>query len=79
MPDQLSDDDRRLLAFERQWWKFPGAKEDTIRQEFGISPTRYYQRLGALLDNPLAEQTDPMLIRRLRRLRDERKARRCRT
>lgn len=72
----LSDDQRALLAFERQWWKHPGAKEQAIRDTFGISPTRYYQRLNALLDSPVAEQTDPMTVHRLRRLRDERRRRR---
>ena len=66
---QLSDRDAELLAFERQWWKFAGAKEQAIRDKFGMSATRYYQVLNALIDKPEALAQDPLLVKRLRRLR----------
>jgi len=62
----------RILAFERQWWRHAGAKEEAIRAEFGLSAARYYQVLNALLDSPAALESDPMLVKRLRRLRDAR-------
>ncbi len=65
----LSDRDREILAFERQWWKYAGAKEQAVRELFGLSPTRYYQVLNALIDSPAALAHDPMLVKRLRRLR----------
>ncbi len=65
----LDDRQREILAFEKQWWRYAGAKEQAIRDQFNISPTRYYQSLNALLDNPAALSHDPALIRRLRRLR----------
>ncbi len=68
----LSDRDREIIAFERQWWKYAGAKEQAIRELFDMSATRYYQVLNALIDNPLALEADPMLIKRLRRLRASR-------
>jgi hypothetical protein len=61
-----------VLAFERRWWSHPGAKEQAIRNEFGLSAARYYQLLGALLDSPLALAHDPMLVKRLQRMRDAR-------
>ena len=67
--DRLSDRDRAILEFERQWWKYAGAKEQAIRDLFDMSATRYYQVLNALLDNPAALEADPMLIKRLARLR----------
>ena len=67
--DQLSDRDRAILEFERQWWKYAGAKEQAIRDLFDMSATRYYQVLNALLDNPAALEADPMLVKRLRRMR----------
>jgi hypothetical protein len=70
--DQLDRRDREILAFERQWWKYAGAKEQAIRELFDMSPTRYYQVLNALLDKPEAMAADPLLIRRLRRLRSSR-------
>jgi len=61
-----------MLAFERQWWRHAGAKEQAIRDEFDLSATRYYQLLNGLLDNPLALAHDPVLIGRLRRIRTNR-------
>ena len=70
--DDLSDRDREILAFERQWWKYAGAKETAIRDLFGMSATRYYQVLNTLIDRPEALVADPMLVKRLRRLRASR-------
>jgi len=66
---ELAERDQQLLGFERQWWKYAGAKEQSIRDEFDMSATRYYQVLNALIDRPEALAYDPMLIKRLRRLR----------
>jgi hypothetical protein len=68
----LSDRDRDLLAFEAEWRRHGGAKEEAIRAEFGMPPARYYQLLGRLVDTEEALVHDPLLVRRLRRLRDER-------
>jgi hypothetical protein len=65
----LDSRDAEILAFERQWWKFAGAKEQAIRDKFGMSATRYYQVLNALIDKPEALAQDPLLVKRLRRLR----------
>lgn len=66
---QLSARDADILTFERQWWKFAGAKEQAIRDKFQMSATRYYQILNALIDKPEALAHDPLLVKRLRRLR----------
>jgi len=68
----LSERDQSILAFERQWWKYAGAKEQAIRELFDLSPARYYQVLNSLLDEPAALAHDPMLVKRLRRMRSER-------
>ncbi|WP_237287730.1 DUF3263 domain-containing protein [Streptomyces malaysiensis] len=72
----LSERDRDVLAVERRGWPGPGAKERAIRERLGISPTRYYQLLNALLDDPRALEHDPVTVNRLRRIRDERRERR---
>ncbi|MHB1928968.1 MAG: DUF3263 domain-containing protein [Acidimicrobiales bacterium] len=69
----LSERDRAILDFERSWWLEPGSKEDAVRARFGLSPTRYYQLLGALTDSDEAERYDPLVVRRLRRGRDRRR------
>src|SRR6195952_1283333 len=78
-PDEtgrLSERDRGILDFERQWWKFAGAKEAAVREKFDMSSTRYYQVLNALIDRPDALESDPLLVRRLRRLRPTRQRQR---
>ncbi|MBF0689206.1 MAG: DUF3263 domain-containing protein [Cellulomonas sp.] len=70
--DGLSPRDREVLAFERQWWKYAGAKEQAVRELFDMSATRYYQLLNALIDDPAALAHDPMLVKRLRRMRSSR-------
>ena len=68
----LGERDQDILEFERQWWKYAGAKENAIRESFDMSATRYYQVLNALIDRPEALAADPLLVRRLRRMRAER-------
>jgi len=78
-PDEagrLSERDRSILDFERQWWKYAGAKESAVREKFDMSSTRYYQVLNALIDRPEALEHDPLLVRRLRRLRATRQRQR---
>ena len=68
----LTERELEVLAFERQWWKYAGAKETAIKDLFDMSATRYYQVLNALIDKPEALVADPMLVKRLRRLRSTR-------
>jgi len=72
----LSELEQEILAFERSWWKHAGAKETAVRERWDISSTRYYQVLAVLIDKPEALAYDPMLVRRLQRLRDARAAQR---
>ena len=65
----LTESARALLEFERRWWRQGGAKEQAIRDTFGMTPTRYYQSLNSVLDLPAALQYDPALVHRLQRLR----------
>jgi hypothetical protein len=66
---ELSELEARILEFERSWWSFGGAKEDAIREQFDMNATRYYQTLNRLIDTDAALSADPVLVRRLRRLR----------
>jgi hypothetical protein len=75
--EALSDDDRAILDFEGEWQRHAGAKEEAIRAELGLAPARYYQLLGRLIETGAALKYDPMLIKRLRRVRDQREAQRA--
>jgi uncharacterized protein DUF3263 len=68
-PRPLSDRERDILVFERQWWSHAGAKDRAIRERFQLSSTRYYQLVNELIDKQAAMEADPMLVKRLRRLR----------
>jgi hypothetical protein len=78
MPEasRLDDSARQILDFERSWWRSLRPKERAVREHFGFSATRYHQQLSSLLDRPEALAYDPMLIRRLRRLREARRRKR---
>jgi hypothetical protein len=69
---ELTERDQRILEFEREWWRFAGAKQSAIRELFGIEPAYYYQQLNELIDQPAAEAHEPLLVRRLRRQRGTR-------
>lgn len=69
---ELSDLEREILAFERKWWRYSGAKEEAARELFDLTSTRYYQLLNALIDTPAAVAHDPVLVKRLRRMRSTR-------
>lgn len=75
-PPGLSEQDMAVLGVERRGWSGPGAKERAIREQLDMSPTRYYQLLNALLDDPHALAHDPVTVNRLRRRRDARRSRR---
>ncbi|SCK06685.1 DUF3263 domain-containing protein [Streptomyces sp. WMMB 322] len=72
----LSERDLSVLAVERRGWSGPGMKERAIREQLEMSPTRYYQLLNALLDDPRALAHDPVTVNRLRRRREAQRARR---
>lgn len=78
-PQPLTERELAILDFERHWWKFPGAKDQEIRDRFDMTPTRYYQTLNVLMDKPAALHVHPMLIKRLHRIRAARSGGRRRT
>ena len=67
---ELTEREVGVLSVERRQWRFAGAKEQAIRDELGLSATRYYQVLAAMLDDEAVIATDPVLVARLRRQRD---------
>ena len=68
----LSDLEVRILDFERQWWKYAGAKDAAIRELFNLSTRSYYELLNNLIDREDALTASPLLVKRLRRLRQAR-------
>lgn len=75
--DELSDVERRVLAFEARRWNFQGVKDEAVLKEFGLTPVRYQQWVLMIIDKPAALVEQPMLVKRLRRLRDTRRRQRA--
>jgi len=76
-PVPLDQRDRAILDFEREAWQLTVPKERAIRERFGFSAARYHQLLHRVIERPEAVAYDPMLVRRLRRVRDARRRRRA--
>ena len=70
---ELTERERAILQLERSWWTEPGPKEVAITEQLELSASRYYELLNELLDRPEAEAHDPLVVRRLRRMRDRRR------
>jgi hypothetical protein len=74
--DDLTERQLEILEFERQWWRYAGAKAVEIERQLGLTPVAYYRALNALIDLPAATDHDPTLVRRLQRARTLRRRRR---
>jgi hypothetical protein len=70
---ELTECERAMLDLERSWWTEPGPKEQAINERLEMSTTRYHELLNELIDRPEAEDHDPLVVRRLRRMRDRRR------
>ena len=68
----LSEFEIKMLEFERSWWRHAGVKESSIKELFNLTPPAYYQLLNNLIDREAAVMAEPILVKRLRRLRDSR-------
>ena len=68
----LSEFEVKMLEFERSWWRHAGVKESSIKELFNLTPPAYYQLLNNLIDREAAVMAEPILVKRLRRLRDTR-------
>ena len=68
----LTEREMAILDFEKSWWQARAPTETEIRERFNLSAARYYQLLNALIDRPEALEHDPLLVKRLRRLREQR-------
>jgi hypothetical protein len=68
----LSEFEVKMLEFERSWWRHAGVKESSIKELFNLTPPAYYQLLNNLIDRQEALMAEPILVKRLRRLRESR-------
>ena len=71
---EIEVEDLALLRFADGWWRSAAAREQAIRERFGMTPVRFYQRLAHLIETPAAAAAEPLLIARLKRIRDARRS-----
>lgn len=76
MHGALTQVEKRMLALEAGWYKYAGAKDQQINELLAMSPTRYYQLLNELIDRPEALAYEPLVVKRLQRLRAARRQQR---
>lgn len=76
VPATLTVREAEILDFEKCWWQAKSSKEIEIRERFDMSASRYYQILNSLIDREDALVYDPLLVKRLRRLRAQRQQKR---
>ena len=62
-----------LIEFERTWWADDQPKDAAIAEQFSLTTAEYYEQLHALIDSDEALEHDPLVVRRLRRMRDRRR------
>lgn len=73
----LTDEAKATLDFEREWWRYAGDKQGAIKEHFSCSPTSYYRFLNDIIDDDRSLVYDPMLVKRLRRMRVARQRQRA--
>jgi hypothetical protein len=71
MQNELTDHERAVIDFEREWWQLNSTKNAEIRERFSISTSSYYRALHVLVDRPEALAYDPLTVRRLRKRREQ--------
>lgn len=70
----LTDVELAMLRFAGEWWRDGSAKEMAIRDRFGISVTRFHQVVNRLIATPAAQEVEPVIVNRLQRIVDTRRA-----
>jgi hypothetical protein len=69
----LSDLERAILEFERDWVLETGSKDAAIRDRLAVSPSIFYKLRRSLIDSDEALEYEPLVVRRLRRDGDDRR------
>jgi len=65
----LTTTEQAMLTLAGQTFKHAGSLEEQAMQQFGLTPTRYWQEVNRLIQTPAAHQHDPALARRLNQRR----------
>jgi hypothetical protein len=69
----LTARERAVLEFEQSWWLSRVPKDQAVREQFQLTEAEYAVLLDDLIDTEVAMSAEPLLVRRLRRLRERRR------
>lgn len=68
----LTDRELAVLDIARLSWRYEGAREQAMKDRTGLNPAQFTQVLNNLIDRPDVLAFDPLLVKRLRRVREAR-------
>ena len=69
----LSEREKDILDFEQSWWSLSIPREQAVRDRFQLTETEYVELLELLIATEAALEAEPLLVRRLRRMKDRRR------
>jgi Protein of unknown function (DUF3263) len=69
----LGERARAIIGFEAAWFTLDEDRHDAIRARFACSVEDYNLELNRVIDHPEALTIGPLVVRRLRRLRERRR------
>lgn len=71
--EPMNDVDRELLNLAGQWFKDDANLETITLEKYGMRLTRFWQVVNGLIDRPEALAYNAQTVRRLQRIRENRK------
>lgn len=69
----LTEREKDILDFEQSWWSLSIPREQAVRDRFQLTETEYVELLELLIATEAALEAEPLLVRRLRRMKDRRR------
>ena len=69
----LTEREKDILDFEQSWWSLSVPREQAVRDRFQLTETEYVEVLEMLIATEAALEAEPLLVRRLRRMKDRRR------
>ncbi|HAN07500.1 MAG TPA: hypothetical protein DCP89_03285 [Acidimicrobiaceae bacterium] len=69
----LTEREKDILDFEQSWWSLSVPREQAVRDRFQLTETEYDELLEVLIATEAALEAEPLLVRRLRRMKDRRR------
>jgi hypothetical protein len=73
----MTDDERIAIRLAAAHYRWPAVRDAEVREQLGMTPTRFWQVVGALIVRADVVAEMPVECARLRRLHESRRRERC--